>query len=66
MTGAPVGGSEAPGDESYVGPRGGVTLSTRGLPAWLGPVVEAARTVRPHQLSRFLPPRTGGAASPPC
>ncbi|MFJ5549269.1 NUDIX hydrolase [Streptomyces sp. NPDC093225] len=31
-------------------------LSTAGLPSWLDPVVEAARTVRPTQLSRFLPP----------
>ncbi|MCF2529209.1 NUDIX hydrolase [Yinghuangia soli] len=31
-----------------------------GLPDWLTPVAEAARTVRPEQLSRFLPPAEGG------
>ncbi|MFD0267681.1 NUDIX hydrolase [Streptomyces sp. NPDC127106] len=34
-------------------------LSTQGLPDWLDPVVEAVRTVRPTQLSRFLPPEDG-------
>ena len=33
------------------------------LPAWLTPVAETARTVRPEQLSRFLPPADGGRAS---
>jgi len=37
-----------------------VTVSDRGLPQWLRPVAEAAATVRPRQLSRFLPPRDGG------
>ncbi|MFF2651085.1 NUDIX hydrolase [Streptomyces sp. NPDC058045] len=32
---------------------------TEGLPGWLEPVVEAVRTVRPEQLSRFLPPEDG-------
>ena len=42
------------------GTQGGpVTLSGDGLPAWLDPVVRAAGTVRPTQLSRFLPPRDG-------
>lgn len=36
-----------------------VELTTRGLPAWLDPVVRAVGTVRPHQLSRFLPPKDG-------
>ncbi|GAA0919984.1 CoA pyrophosphatase [Streptomyces thermoalcalitolerans] len=36
-----------------------VTLSTKGLPDWLRPVVRVAETVRPHQLSRFLPPENG-------
>lgn len=34
-----------------------------GLPAWLLPVREAALRVRPTQLSRFLPPETGGRRS---
>ncbi|MDN3246910.1 MULTISPECIES: CoA pyrophosphatase [unclassified Streptomyces] len=34
-------------------------LSTEGLPDWLDPVVRAAGTVRPTQLSRFLPPADG-------
>ncbi|MER5727412.1 CoA pyrophosphatase [Streptomyces sp. NPDC002138] len=38
---------------------GGAEVSAHGLPAWLDPVVEAARTVRPAQLSRFLPPEDG-------
>ncbi|MCZ2524563.1 NUDIX hydrolase [Streptomyces sp. HB2AG] len=38
-------------------------VTTDGLPGWLGPVAEAASTVRPEQLSRFLPPPDGGRAS---
>ncbi|GGQ30819.1 coenzyme A pyrophosphatase [Streptomyces mutabilis] len=34
-------------------------LSTEGLPDWLDPVVRAVATVRPAQLSRFLPPADG-------
>ncbi|MDG9694022.1 coenzyme A pyrophosphatase [Streptomyces sp. Alain-F2R5] len=34
-------------------------LSTEGLPDWLDPVVRAVGTVRPTQLSRFLPPADG-------
>ncbi|MFE0810708.1 NUDIX hydrolase [Streptomyces sp. NPDC058848] len=34
-------------------------LSTEGLPGWLDPVVRAVATVRPTQLSRFLPPEDG-------
>ncbi|MFC9465491.1 NUDIX hydrolase [Streptomyces coelicoflavus] len=34
-------------------------LSKEGLPGWLDPVVRAAETVRPTQLSRFLPPADG-------
>ncbi|MEW1867882.1 MULTISPECIES: CoA pyrophosphatase [Streptomyces] len=42
------------------GARGGpVTLSQEGLPSWLDPVARAAETVRPGQLSRFLPPENG-------
>ncbi|MCX4665489.1 CoA pyrophosphatase [Streptomyces sp. NBC_01381] len=40
-------------------PNGHVRLSTEGLPAWLTPVVRAAQTVKPTQLSRFLPPESG-------
>ncbi|GAA1506994.1 CoA pyrophosphatase [Streptomyces albidochromogenes] len=36
-----------------------VDVTSRGLPAWLGPVAEVARSVRPEQLSRFLPPESG-------
>ncbi|MGW0602736.1 NUDIX hydrolase [Streptomyces sp. NPDC002640] len=39
---------------------GGIRLSGEGLPSWLGPVVRAAETVEPRQLSRFLPPADGG------
>ncbi|MFF5407600.1 NUDIX hydrolase [Streptomyces misionensis] len=38
---------------------GAVTLDSRGLPAWLDPVVRAAGTIQPRQLSRFLPPENG-------
>ncbi|MGW7256077.1 NUDIX hydrolase [Streptomyces sp. NPDC054834] len=38
---------------------GAVTLSKVDLPAWLDPVVRAAETVKPLQLSRFLPPENG-------
>ncbi|MGK5631329.1 NUDIX hydrolase [Streptomyces sp. URMC 123] len=34
-----------------------------GLPEWLHPVAHAADTVEPRQLSRFLPPETGGRQS---
>ncbi|MBQ0827372.1 NUDIX hydrolase [Streptomyces tagetis] len=36
-----------------------VRLSESGLPGWLEPVARAGRTVRPGQLSRFLPPENG-------
>ncbi|WP_129307740.1 CoA pyrophosphatase [Streptomyces sp. L2] len=38
---------------------GPVTLSKEGLPGWLDPVVHAAETVEPLQLSSFLPPANG-------
>ncbi|UFR03174.1 CoA pyrophosphatase [Streptomyces sp. Go40/10] len=38
---------------------GPVTLSKEGLPDWLEPVVRAAETVEPRQLSSFLPPENG-------
>jgi 8-oxo-dGTP pyrophosphatase MutT (NUDIX family) len=34
-----------------------------GLPDWLVPVADVARTVAPEQLSRFLPPDEGGRES---
>ncbi|MEG3628506.1 NUDIX hydrolase [Streptomyces poriticola] len=37
----------------------GVALDREGLPGWLEPVVRAAETVQPGQLSRFLPPANG-------
>ncbi|MFD6193659.1 NUDIX hydrolase [Streptomyces sp. NPDC060275] len=37
----------------------GAMLSKEGLPGWLDPVVRAVETVRPTQLSRFLPPADG-------
>ncbi|MFI5757998.1 NUDIX hydrolase [Streptomyces sp. NPDC051569] len=37
----------------------GATVTTDGLPDWLDPVVRAARTVAPEQLSSFLPPKSG-------
>lgn len=36
-----------------------VAVTSQGLPAWLDPVADAARSVRPEQLSRFLPPESG-------
>ncbi|MER5868335.1 CoA pyrophosphatase [Streptomyces sp. NPDC002044] len=50
---APYGAFPAPSG------RGSTAVSTDGLPGWLDPVVAAARTVRPAQLSRFLPPEDG-------
>ncbi|GAA4855612.1 CoA pyrophosphatase [Kitasatospora terrestris] len=38
-------------------------IDREGLPSWLLPVREAAETVRPQQLSRFLPPAEGGRPS---
>lgn len=35
----------------------------RGLPEWLVPVAAAVPSVRAEQLSRFLPPKTGGRQS---
>ncbi|MGF1427866.1 NUDIX hydrolase [Kitasatospora sp. LaBMicrA B282] len=39
------------------------TIVRDGLPEWLLPVRRAAETVRPEQLSRFLPPAEGGRHS---
>ncbi|MFI6105874.1 NUDIX hydrolase [Streptomyces sp. NPDC093595] len=40
--------------------RTAVAVSDEGLPDWLLPVARAARTIAPEQLSRFLPPESGG------
>ncbi|WP_063836188.1 NUDIX hydrolase [Actinacidiphila yeochonensis] len=40
-----------------------IEVSARGLPGWLLPVAGAAARIRPEQLSRFLPPATGGRQS---
>jgi 8-oxo-dGTP pyrophosphatase MutT (NUDIX family) len=40
-----------------------VVVSRDGLPGWLSPVAAAVDGVRPEQLSRFLPPATGGRQS---
>ncbi|MEU4681873.1 NUDIX hydrolase [Streptomyces xinghaiensis] len=42
---------------------GDITVTADGLPGWLDPVAQAARTVQPRQLSRFLPPESGGRQS---
>ncbi|MFG2651625.1 NUDIX hydrolase [Streptomyces sp. NPDC048436] len=54
--------SDGNGFQGHAGtgsPNGHVRLSTEGLPAWLDPVVRAAGTLQPTQLSRFLPPESG-------
>lgn len=47
------------------GPQGrpAVPVTSEGLPQWLRPVSEAARTVTADQLSGFLPPKEGGRPS---
>ncbi|THA25258.1 CoA pyrophosphatase [Streptomyces sp. RKND-216] len=40
-----------------------VEIRPDGLPEWLTPVLRAVSTVRPEQLSRFLPPEGGGRPS---
>ncbi|GAA1357591.1 NUDIX hydrolase [Streptomyces beijiangensis] len=45
--------------ETYDGRLDRITVTAEGLPGWLDPVVRAAETVRPEQLSRFLPPESG-------
>lgn len=57
--GAPPAAPQAPGAGRLPQAR----VSTEGLPEWLDPVVRAAETVEPHQLSRFLPPENGGRQS---
>ncbi|MEV8476788.1 CoA pyrophosphatase [Streptomyces sp. NPDC051173] len=41
----------------------GAAVTAEGLPEWLEPVARASETIEPHQLSRFLPPDTGGRQS---
>ncbi|MEU2875116.1 CoA pyrophosphatase [Streptomyces sp. NPDC007070] len=58
----PGGSTESDGSAGAGGPAGPgdpVVLSTEGLPRWLEPVVRVVETVRPVQLSRFLPPENG-------
>ncbi|EST38854.1 NUDIX hydrolase [Streptomycetaceae bacterium MP113-05] len=40
-----------------------VEIRSDDLPGWLMPVLSAVTTVQPEQLSRFLPPETGGRPS---
>lgn len=40
-----------------------VAVSEHGIPQWLEPVAQAARNVEPQQISRFLPPDSGGRQS---
>ncbi|MFI9720733.1 NUDIX hydrolase [Streptomyces sp. NPDC052396] len=40
-----------------------ISVTTEGLPGWLQPVARGLEVVRPEQLSRFLPPETGGRQS---
>ncbi|MFI0943323.1 NUDIX hydrolase [Streptomyces sp. NPDC021020] len=40
-----------------------VAVTREGLPGWLAPVADAAERIRPEQLSRFLPPASGGRQS---
>ncbi|MFB7957713.1 NUDIX hydrolase [Streptomyces sp. NPDC056045] len=57
VTGA---GRDAGHDAGHgIGHDTGVTVTADGLPDWLDPVADAARTVEPDQLSRFLPPESG-------
>ncbi|MEU3186492.1 CoA pyrophosphatase [Streptomyces sp. NPDC006923] len=50
-------------EETCEDPTTRYAVSTEGLPEWLTPVVRTARTVVPEQLSRFLPPVSGGRQS---
>ncbi|GGX92305.1 coenzyme A pyrophosphatase [Streptomyces anandii JCM 4720] len=56
-TGGTRTGGTAHADGAFGG--GPVGLSKEGLPGWLEPVVRVVETVRPVQLSRFLPPKDG-------
>ncbi|MGY5124096.1 NUDIX hydrolase [Streptomyces nigrescens] len=39
------------------------TVTAEGLPEWLDPVARVAATLKPPQLSRYLPPESGGRQS---
>ncbi|REK89946.1 CoA pyrophosphatase [Streptomyces inhibens] len=58
-------GEEAGVREAATGAASGreVTVTADGLPEWLAPVARAAGTIEPRQLSRFLPPESGGRQS---
>ncbi|MFG2226109.1 NUDIX hydrolase [Streptomyces sp. NPDC048644] len=53
------------GDTALGAAAGGpeTVVSVEGLPEWLAPVARAAGTIEPRQLSRFLPPESGGRQS---
>ncbi|MFI2209985.1 NUDIX hydrolase [Streptomyces sp. NPDC020141] len=53
------GGPAASGAGRAGGSAREITVTADGLPPWLHPVARAADTVRPQQLSRFLPPKSG-------
>lgn len=42
---------------------GSLAVTDAGLPTWLKPTADAAKQLRPEQLSRYLPPHTGGRQS---
>ncbi|MFE5740297.1 NUDIX hydrolase [Streptomyces celluloflavus] len=51
------------GAASLAAASGRVAVTAEGLPEWLAPVARAAATIEPRQLSRFLPPESGGRQS---
>ncbi|MCB5910939.1 NUDIX hydrolase [Streptomyces pinistramenti] len=54
----------APGAEVHGAVDGSAgVVSAERLPEWLAPVARAAGTIEPRQLSRFLPPESGGRQS---
>ncbi|UNO43947.1 CoA pyrophosphatase [Streptomyces sp. MST-110588] len=64
VSGTPPTASVAPPAPPAPPPRiTNVSVTTDGLPEWLLPVAEAARSIEPEQLSRFLPPKSGGRQS---
>ncbi|MFF0445839.1 NUDIX hydrolase [Streptomyces sp. NPDC004609] len=64
LDGAPAAPAPLPASELAAVPVSApVPVSVDGLPEWLDPVVRVRDTIRPAQLSRFLPPPTGGRQS---
>ncbi|QFQ99218.1 CoA pyrophosphatase [Streptomyces phaeolivaceus] len=59
MTGASRTDGDTDTDSGHRARGGQVVLDKAGLPTWLDPVVRAAETIEPLQLSRFLPPENG-------